>query len=403
MQLSRATGFDAAEMIALAEQATGFSDWGGMDIQEPLDWLCQALETEACLNSHGRAFAHSRISLMLRNRLQLVAARKADSRITEQQVRRPIIIPGLPRSGTTFLFNLLAQDPVNRSPLAWEIFFPMDLDRLDEAGIERRKEQTQQLFKTWGQLNPEVIRIHEFNAVMPEECPTICETVLQYTAYGAFWFVPSYSSRLAELSRVLPLQEHRKFLQHLQALRPAASKTGETRWLLKSPAHLADLPALHQVYPDAVYVQTHRDVAKVLPSYLTLYEALRQLSTDEKALYDPGGVLDQLVNRLSQRLASAAAFRATEEGRRLRFIDVLYADMLRDPIGIVRRIYEQMETELSAEVEERIGAWLRQNKQGKYGRNRYSAAEMGVGDNELKAAFGDYMARYNIPREGAAS
>ena len=402
MQISQTVDFNADEIISQSEQATGFSDWGDMDIQTPLDWLCQALETEACLNSHGRAFAHSRISFMLRNRLQVVAARKADSRIAEQRIRRPIIIPGLPRSGTTFLFNLLSQDPVNRSPMAWEIFFPIGLDQADEAEIERRKEQTQEMFKNWGQLNPEVIRIHEFNAVMPEECPTICETVLQYTPYGAFWFVPSFSKKLAELSRVPPLQEHRKFLQHLQALRPAASETGETRWLLKSPAHLADLSALHQVYPDAVYVQTHRDVSKVLPSYLKLYEALRHLSTDEKALYDPGGVLDQLIDRLSQRLASAAEYRTTEEGSKLKFIDVLYADMLRDPTGVVRRIYDQMETELPVEVVERIEAWLAQNRQGKHGKNRYSAVEMGVGEKELNAAFGDYMARYNIPLERAS-
>ena len=391
------------ELTALAEQATGLGDWGDLDVHAPLNWLCRALETEACLNSHGRGFARSRISLMLRNRLELVAARKADSRIAEQQIRGPIIIPGLPRSGTSFLFNLLSQDPANRAPLAWEIFFPAGLDRAHGGEIEWRKARTQQLFKSWGMLNPEVMRIHEFDANMPEECPTMCEPVLQYTAYGAFWSVPSYSSRLAKRSRVPPLEAHRGLLQHLQAARPGGARSGAARWLLKSPAHLADLSALHKVYPDAVYIQTHRDVSKVLPSYLKLYGALRRLSTDEKALSDPSAMREQLIDRLSQRLASAAEFRASPRGSKLRFIDVLYADMIRDPIGTVRRIYDRMEVELSDLFLERIEAWLDRNRQGKHGRNVYAASEMGVGDKELRAAFGDYMARYDIPREGGES
>ena len=388
--------FDATALMRDAERAAGLDDWGGVNVFAPLESLCRALNGEAELTPLGRRFATSRIPLMLRNRLQLVNCRKHNPAIAEQKILKPIIVLGLPRTGTTLLFNLLAQDRGNRSPRCWEVMMPVPCPERDTYDTDVRISETQVLLEEWGLRNPALMAIHPFDARFAEECPSLCEQVMVGTPYAAFWNVPTYQRETAGIDREGIFREHRHLLQHLQW------RCAGERWLLKSPSHLADLPSVSRIYPDAVYVQTHRDITRVLPSYASFYRAFRMLFCLDPTKADPNRVGEQISRRLAARLAAGAAHRKTKEGERLNFIDVLYADLIADPTSVVRSIYRRAGLTLSPETQTAMVRWLAQNQQGRHGRHGYSLAEIGINEDEVRHTFGGYMSEYSIPPEGAA-
>ncbi|MBV9841531.1 MAG: sulfotransferase [Sphingomonadaceae bacterium] len=378
-------------LLANATRETGLDDFGDFDISGPLAALCDALDREARLNARGEMFARERLATVLATRLRVVEDRKRIPAIADQSIERPIIIPSMPRTGTTLLFNLLAQDPDNRVPLCWETLFsspPPEAARYDD---DPRIDHAEAMLDRWGLSRPDVYAIHPLGARLADECVFLCEQWLVNTPYGAFWNVPSYVQATAGIDRIAVFGEHRKLLQHLQVRKPGK------RWLLKAPSHLSQLDALTAVYPDAVFVQTHRDLRRVLPSYASLFSALRRTFSDDPANWNADAMLRETIPALRHRLARAAAFRATAPQT---FIDILYVEMASDPLAAVRGIYRQLDLEFAPAVEARMVAWLAENRKGKHGTPDYSLAAAGITDADVEAAFGDYMTGYGIPREG---
>lgn len=376
-----------------ARRATGLQDFGDFDLAGPLALLCESLNSEARLNGLGERFARERLTTALSTRLKVVEDRKRIPEIAEQKIERPIVIPSLPRTGTTMLFNLLAQDPDNRVPMGWEVLLSSPPPQKATYDTDPRIAEAQAKLDSWGLTRAQTYAIHPLGALLADECPFICEQWMVNTPYGAFFNVPGYVAGTAGISRVAVFQEHRKVLQHLQARNPGK------RWLLKAPGHLSVLDEFTQVYPDAAFVQTHRDLRKILPSYASLFNALRSTFSDDPANFDVKVMLANNIPALRDRLQKAAAFRAEADQT---FVDVLYADLARDPMGAVRRIYQDLDLELTPGTAARMEAWLADNRKGKHGAPDYSLAAAGVSDAQIEAEFGDYMAQYGIPREGQA-
>ncbi|MBV9996721.1 MAG: sulfotransferase [Caulobacteraceae bacterium] len=389
----RPARFSAGALLDGARAATGLEDFGGFDLVGPLRLLCDALNEEAGLNAQGELFARERLATVLATRLKVVEDRKRVPEVAEQQIVRPIVIPSLPRTGTTMLFNLLAQDPDNRVPLGWETLLSSPPPRTASYATDERIAEAQALLERWGLRRPEIFAIHPLGADLAEECPFLCEQWMVYTPYNAFWNVPSYVAGTAAVSRVAVFREHRKLLQHLQVRKPGK------RWLLKAPAHLAHLQELTTVYPDAVFVQTHRDLRKILPSYASLFNALRSTFSDDPRNFDVQAMLAMNIPALAHRLERAAEFRKDAPQT---FVDVLYADLAASPLEVVRAIYGRLDLELTSATERRMAAWLAENRKGSHGAPDYSLAAAGISDDAVEAAFGAYMDRFAIPRERSA-
>lgn len=378
-------------LLEEAVAATGLDDFGDFDVATPLAALCDSLNGEARLNAQGELFARERLATVLATRLRVVEDRKRIREIAAQPVERPIIIPSLPRTGTTMLFNLLAQDPDNRVPLCWETLLSSPPPEAATYASDPRIAQAGAMLDRWRLNRPEIYVIHPLDAQMADECVFLCEQWMVNTPYSAFWNVPSYVQATASIDRVAVFAEHRKLLQQLQVRNPGK------RWLLKAPSHLAQLDALTTVYPDAAFVQTHRDPRRILPSYASLFSALRRTFSDDPANWNADAMLRETIPALQHRLARAAEFRATAPQI---FVDILYADLVADPLGVVRGVYRQLGLDLDPAVEARMAAWLDDNRKGKHGTPDYSLAAAGVTDADVDAAFGDYRARYGVPREG---
>jgi hypothetical protein len=383
---------DADEMLANAESAAGLADWGDFDVEGPFRVLVQALNEEAGLHQRGMAAARARLSQALVNRLTTVAHLARLQRRRSGTVSKPIFIPGLPRSGTTVLLNLLSCDGGMRSLQMWECVQPIPPVPAGSAEAERRITAVETALKQQGFLAAQARAIHPFGARLAEECIFLCEQIMTYTPYPAFWNVPSYAALGASADYAAVFAFHRSMLQILQG------KERSVRWVLKAPTHMLHINEICSVYPDAVFIQTHRDPAQVIPSLAKLFVVLRRLFSDREANADLAAAARANVSMWASGLAAMMKTRedpAVDE----RFVDVHYTDLLSDPLSTLAQVYEHLELELSAETEAAMTRWLADNHRTRHGVHSYSLADCGLSVGEIDQAFDDYLRRFEVALE----
>ena len=254
----------------------------------------QSLASEARLNLMGRVAAREDLTRMLSNRLRLERDRHLHPEIAAEEIRRPLFIAGLPRSGSTLLYNLLAQDPANRVPLNWETMYPSPPPERATHETDPRGAQADRQIRWFGRLQPEFRKIHPVAARLPEECVVILSHTFYSFQFSSMYFVPSYQSWLERQDLRPAYHFHRRFLQHLQW------RCRAERWVLKAPPHLPALDALFAVYPDAGLILTHRDPLEVVASVASLHAVLRSAFSDA---VEPAAVGPEVSRMLADDIA----------------------------------------------------------------------------------------------------
>lgn len=369
-----------------AEADTGLAGWGDAAFAEPLERLCRSANDEARLEGAALAGFVGRISHALRQRLQLYGDRAAFPEIAAQQIIAPLIVTGLPRSGTTILHALLAQDPAVRSPLHWELAAISPPPRAGSFTTDPRIAASEAAL---AQLPAEFRAMHSVGATLPDECNAFMMLAFLSPNFGAAANVPSYMEWLIHKADIRPAYDlHRHVLQHLQAFAPG------THWVLKAPPHLWWLPQLFDAYPDARLVVTHRDPAQVMASNASLIAWLRGQSYP----VDPVALGREQIGQWRAGIDRLLAFRAADP-RAGRMFDSQYADFIRDPMAVVESLYARFGMSLSAAARAAMAGFLAENAQGKHGTHAYSAATYGMSDESLHAAFADYISAYSIPTQ----
>jgi len=378
---------DPASLCRAAADATGLADFGPMDFLMPLDRLCQSANDEARLTEASRSGFMATIVNNLSRRLQIYADRARFSEMEGQEIAAPLVVVGLPRSGTTILHALLAQDPDVRSPQAWEIVFPSPPPRAGTYATDPRIAQSQAQIDS---LDPEFRAMHAMGATLPDECNAIMTMAFLSPNFGAAFNVPGYVNWLIEEADMKPaFAFHRHFLQHHQMFSPGRF------WVLKAPPYLWWLDELFDAYPDARVVFTHRDPAQIMASNASLIHYLRS-KTYPVAKVALGR---EQSTQWGLGVTRAMAYRAS--GRNAaRFLDTHYADFTRDPMSIVRQVYAHFGLDLGDRAVAAMIAFNAANQQGKHGRHVYDAADYGLEPAHIHAEFADYIARFNIPVSG---
>jgi hypothetical protein len=254
------------KLIAIAKRRCGVDDFGGGEFFEPLSRLLESCQREAHLNVTGKLALRADVVRTLCNRLSIERDRQLLPEITNQQIRQPVFIVGLPRSGTTLLHTLLAADPDHRAPLCWEVMSPSPPAGIHEQeGIRRADKSLRSL--RW--LAPTFDHVHATGAELPQECVSLMSPSFLSDQFDTMYNVPSYRGWFFKQDLQPAYEFHRRFLQHLQQRKKAR------RWVLKAPTHLFALPTLLSVYPDARLVQTHREPIEAIASVSSLITILR--------------------------------------------------------------------------------------------------------------------------------
>ncbi|MGH7893798.1 MAG: sulfotransferase [Candidatus Binatia bacterium] len=382
-----AVRLDADELLDEACRRTKLTDFGDASFAEPLRLLVDAYDTEADLTFVGRMAARHDTLRFLETRLRLEEDRKRHPEIAAEQIRQPLFITGLPRTGTTLLHELLTQDPANRVPLGWDSLYPSPPP--DRARYDRswRIVKAHWQLRSFDLLAPDLKVMHPLGARIPQECLVITGHSFRSYQFQTTHHVPSYQ-RWLEAEDLRPAYEyHRRFLQQLQWRCPG------DRWVLKAPGHLFGIDAIFDSYPDAGVVLTHRDPLEVVASLASLTATLRGAFSDQ---IDPVAIGREMTTRWADGLARALRARDAMPAKQDRFFDVRYRDLVRDPIGTVRRIYAHYRIPFTADFEARLEAFLAENPKDKHGRHRYSLEQFGLRAEEERRRYAAYGERFGL-------
>jgi hypothetical protein len=377
-------------LIRAACRSTGLSDFGPDSFRPGLAKLTTSIETDGKLTLFGRYFAKRQIVELLSHRLQLVDYRKQHPEIEAEVIRRPLFILGLPRTGTTLLYSLLAEDPSNRVPLSWELDDPCPPAETATYHTDPRIERTQKRFDLVDQLAPHFQAIHPVGALMPQECIVSTSSEFMSIRFEMSFDVESYDHWLLQQDMSATYQHHRRLLQHMQ------SGHMVDRWILKSPGHLGPIDALFETYPDAMVVQTHRDPLRVIPSVANLEYTMRQVASDD---VDPVRVGRQMIHVWSTLLEQGMAARAKQPERESQILDLSMREIVRDPIACVEKIYRHFDLELSDEARKRMQHYLDNHPKDEFGVHRYSLEAFGLEEETLNDVFKSYRERFAITPE----
>lgn len=389
------TSLDETSILEEARARAGLSDFGDESFREPLRRTLHAFETEAGLNEVGRIAQRERTIGLLVNRLRVEAWLRRHPEILDERINAPIVIAGLPRTGTTMLHRVISQDPRIYAGLWYELRnpapFPDGDFREDDPRIADAEAQVKQILEG----APELGAIHPWDhAGADEEIMLLEYTFLSTMALSAA-YVPKLAKWIAEQDQRPAYRYLERLLKFLQWQKRQAGQEGD-RWVLKAPYHLAFIDVLFETFPDAVVVQTHRDPLETIPSYASMSLALWRLAADDPDPIAVGREWGGWFRRALQRALELRESRFPD-----RFIDIWYKDALRDPIAQVRRIYAFVGRELSPVAEERMRRWLRDNAREKRAPHEYSMDTFGFTREQIERDFAGYRRRFILSRERA--
>jgi len=375
-----------------ARRRTGLDDFGPPGFEIPLKTYLQAIEREARPTLLGRWLARVDVAMLLDARLRIRELEKRAPHIFTRPVLQPVFVTGAPRSGTSLLHRLLGADPANRIPLIWEALRPCPPPERETYDHDPRIGEIDRLMHLWVSLAPGYQTIHELGARVPSECGMLMNGSGLSDQLAIAFHAPSYEQLVfgpgADLRAAY--RWHRKVLQVLQWRMPG-------RWVLKAPSHLHFLDTLLDVYPDARFVQTHRDPLKVLPSVASLLLAQLSMRSDH---VDVAALRLGLTGEgLAGALQRASALRDSGRLQPGRVADVRYAALLHEPLAAVQAVYEHFGWPLTADAKSRIRAATVANPKGAHGEHRYAFEQLPLDRVAERRRFAAYQARYGVPSE----
>jgi hypothetical protein len=376
-------------LLAAARRQTGLSDWGDRSFLVGLRLLLDDAEQHGDHNLLGKLVLRQTLVRILANRLRVEDDLERHPEILEVPIARPLFIVGLPRTGTTLLHNLLARIPGVRVPLLWELMHPSPPPSWENRESDARIGVVRRDMQLKNYMMPELGALHPMSAQTPDECFHLLNlTFSSYDLSVLASHAPRYLAWILEKDRLPDYRYYRRLLQLL-----AWRCTGDP-WILKAPVHLPALDALCAVFPDANIVQTHRDPRKVLGSACSLTGIARSIMCRR---VDMARVSRETMGFWARSTELAVDARASlpEE----RFHDVCYQDLVADPMGTARKIFEKFGYPLPPAAEPRMRRWLAENPQHKMGVHKYAVESFGLSREAIDQSFARYIDRFGIARE----
>ncbi len=378
---------DPAALKACAMAATGLSDFGDAPLDDGLEAFCASLSTEAGLDDKRRAGAEAGIVATLSERLRLEDWFARHPEILAERIVAPILVVGLPRTGTTALSQFLSEDPMLRSIRRWEstaLTPPPDVTLADDpriaatAGAFAARDAAMPVLKTMLPLTPGD----------PSEHGIQLGLTFRNLQLPSLYRIPSYQAWLLKADMKPAFDYFAKVLKLLQWRSPAPV------WNLKNPPDIFAIDAIDAAFPDARFVWTHRDPADSIPSVCSLVGTIRAAQgepLDKVAL----GQMQVAYQAEGARRAMAARDRIGEA----RFTDMYQRDMAADAIGAVAAVYAGLGQAFTPAFRAHLEARLANRPRGAFGKHRYTLDEFGIELPALRAAFAHYVTRFDVPLE----
>ncbi|MFZ5556205.1 MAG: sulfotransferase family protein [Pseudomonadota bacterium] len=380
----------ADALLEAACRRAGLDDFGDPAFEMPFRLLVRSLREEAPLSFFGRVAARQDLLGLLTGRLHIEAAFRTTPRMAGERIVEPVFIIGLPRAGTTFLHELLAQDPAHRAPLCWETMYPHlrpgTSARADAASFARARRD----LRWFHRVTPEIRGIHAVAAGAPQECVAIKSFAFESSRFDSTYVIPSYKDWFESSDHAAAYAYHRRFLQYLQ------HGSMPRPWVLKAPGHIAQLRALGDTYPDARFIQVNRDPLKVVPSIASLTVALRGAFCTRA---DEAAIAADVASRWSGFLAELPSRRREIDPTGERTLDLAFDEVVRSPLEAVVRIYRWLGRPLPEETRACMTAYVERAARASAPRHRYDLRDFGLDPAALRERFRAYTESYGVRLE----
>ena len=359
--------FSADDLEDGARAATGLDDFGSPYYREGLERTVEALNTEAELSEMGAVIQHATISNALIQRLKVEDTYARHPEIDDEVVGGPVFVIGLPRTGTTALSQLVAADPQFRSLRMWESQAPTPPPEAASQHTDPRIAQAEAGLKMLNDMFPLMKTLYNSEPTAATECQDLMGMSFRTFHFDGAVRVPSYLAWLMDCDMRETYTFHRRVLKLLQWHCPPVL------WHLKTPVHMFALDALVDAYPNAKFMWSHRDPAKVMGSVCSLIRYVRSWSSDRD---DPEELGAEQLDSWAQAVGRAMDFRKRvgEE----RFSDVAFADLQSDPVNTLRETYESLDLVFSDAAAGSVEQWAAEHKPGARGAHDYELADFGL-------------------------
>ena len=384
--------FDRAVLVDQAIELAGEDDFGESTWEEGLDVLLDSLVNEARLNDIGVEIAVGDVNGYLGNRLAINAWRRDHPEVADGTIEKPLVIVGQPRTGTTILHDLLAEDPLLPCATHVEVDHPVPAPQTATYETDPRIGEVQANLDMVDMVLPGFRDFHPMGAQLAQECVRITAGDFRSMIFPTQYRVPSYNRWLLDQADLASAYRwHRRFLQHLQSGHPAG------QWLLKSPAHLWSLDALAAEYPDAIVVQTHRDPLKVVASVSALVTHLRGMASDETSIEEVAAdYADDIFLGLDRGMDARDRNVLPPE----QVVDVHFETFVADPLDMIGDLYDRLGRELTPETEQRMRTFITEHPgDGGGGGTRYRWADTGLDADKLRERAAPYQERFGVSSE----
>ena len=353
-------------------------------VEPGLTAALSALDAESDLSPDGRVRALGVFRDNLSRLSAIAADRQRHPEIAEVEIERPVFILGLPRCGTSLLHALIGADPGVRTPLSWEVAAPSPPP--DAASFDH--DPRAGAFDAYVEANfsgawADVRKAHPIGARIPQECGMILETAFQSLNPLMLFRLPAYYPWYQAADTRFGYQVHRMWLQHL------AWRNPRKRWVLKVQEHMYHLPELLSVYPDALFVQPHRDPVTVMASISRLIEVIRSVSFEHQ---DRTALGEELLHLWHDGQVRMMAYRKAHPG--LPIHDMRYKDLAADPVEAAQGVYRFAGMDFDARAEAAMRGWLAANPSDKHGRHSYQLSDYGLTEARVREVYADYIETY---------
>lgn len=374
-------------------------------IRDCLEMFATGIDNNPYISSIGRMLIKTVYLTYLRNRTEFIRFYEENAAFIEAngKYKAPLLVTGYPRTGTTLLHRLLAEDPRSRSPYTYEmeqVLPPLKSgeDPMKSSRIKKSAASINLLSKYAPGFIEKFNESHLWSATEREESLIYMQFHNGISIVTGLQAGLDYALRLADPDVAPALMKYeRNFFTMLDAYCPAAS-----HWINKAPSYALYFGSIFDEFDDARVVVTHRNPAKNAASFARLLESAC-VPFDIDGSFDKHAFGQMVVAFSGLFWERPMAFRTAHPGRERQIIDAAYRDTFADPIAMVRRIYDKFEMEVTPEFADRMKAYLANNQQGKYGRHHYSNQEYAISAEILKAKYSDYFDKYNFTTEPASN
>ena len=372
-------------MAAASEAVGGLSDFGDLEtFITGLNKLLAALDDDRPnFSDDGYQYTYKTIVGVLIARLLTEQGWKDRPDCLEHEIKQPLVITGMPRTGTTALHKLLSVDPQFQGMECWLTIFPMPRPPREQWETDPWYQACADGFDEFFTAVPELRAIHNVRAEDVDECLNVLRQDFCSNFFGSSFPVPSYDKWWLQQSEALCYQRFYKVMQLIGANSP------KVPWLLKNPGHVANIDLLLDTFPDARIIHTHRDPVKAIPSLFSTLKFVRKTVEGDNVQLELLGQREMDIWGTAVEDADKARVRAPKQ-----FFDVIHADFHREPMAVVKRIYDFFGLELSPDAMADMQKRIELNPEGSHGKHHYSVEQFGITEAAIKERFAGYCQRY---------